>query len=192
VRLTVSAQSLAAGSLELPASEHVPILAHDPSSALIRVTSFRPGIKHSEEYRTEFAESDVANYVSVVVRPTNDYWIESLDQIGLLLRNVSLDLLPQFLSVSFNRLWTRFDSGGTSDWLTMTVSVRGVFPSRILPYSETQEIEARLSLRHFQRVGYSRLLFVEFQPYLAQPLGGEFTTLLDHFTLFVQDHMPVG
>src|SRR5262245_28393575 len=50
VRFSVSAQLLAAGRrLEFPASAHAPVFAHDPVFALTVMTTFRPGVEHSEE-----------------------------------------------------------------------------------------------------------------------------------------------
>src|SRR5215468_10165223 len=188
VCLAVLAQPHAIRSLKLPTSAYAPIFAHDPPFALFRMTALRPGIEHREEHFPELAESDVTDYIFVVVRPSRDLRIKSLDQLGLFLRRVSLDRFPQFLGVPFDCLWTRLDSSSASDGLSLTISIRVVLPSRILPDPETQKFKTRFTLRRLQRVSDPRFVLVEFQSHLAEPLCDDLTTLLDHFPLFVQDH----
>src|SRR5215813_14227516 len=188
VCFAVSAQSRAVRGLKPPAPAHAPIFAHDPALTFVRMASLRPGIEHRKEHCPELAKYDVADYMFVVIRPSRDLRIESLYQFGLFLRSVSLDRFSQFLGVSLDRLWARFDSSDASDRLPVTVSVRVIFPGRILPDLESEEFKTGFSFRCFQRMNNPCFVFVEFQTYLAEPLPGDFTTLLDHFPLFVQDH----
>src|SRR5262249_31949050 len=149
------------------------------------MTTFCPGVEHCEEHCPEFAEGDVADDISVVSRPARDLRIESLDQLRLFLRDVSLYRLPQFLGVPFDRLRTWLDSCGTPDCLPMTISIRVILPSRILPDPETQKFKARFTLRQFQRMSDPGFVLIEFQPHLTEPFLDDLQALLDHFSLMI-------
>src|SRR5262245_26497009 len=163
------AQSLlAVGGLKTPSPHYVPVFAYDPAFALLRMTTFRPGIEHREEHCAELVKDIMAGNVSVIVCPTCDLRIQCLDYLGLFLRAMSLNCLTQFLCMPFDPFAAGFDPGDTSNRLAMTISVSPVFPGWILSDLESQEFKSRFfSFRCFQRMGDSRFAFLEFQAHPA-------------------------
>ncbi len=180
--------------LEAPALTIVdpPVFSHDPVCGLFRMPIECPAPELHEQQMVQGAKDLLAADVTIVLAPPTNPSVERVYQPTLLRVLRADEGLMQLDSLSPDARVTGGDEGFEAQSMTSVIFPRARFPYRVLPDVETEELETRLAVARFERVGNPRFTGLQREAQGAQPLRHELLTLLHDPVILMQNHQVIG